>query len=214
MPTTLSDRAARIGALAGTLAGLLVGLPALAEIFTGETTTTSFFLALSPAFALPLLTALHRRQSAVTGHFGETAYVVNLIGLGLFGGAAFAANLVLFPLDDAAVDRALSGPAGPALIGSAAVFAVGCALFGAAMLRARVFPRLPSWTYATALPLFAFLTALPDSALTSTLHIVAGATLVCLASALWESTRPATLRKRSLTSGRRPVGSEAPMDQG
>ncbi|KAA6223568.1 hypothetical protein CP973_18040 [Streptomyces albofaciens JCM 4342] len=187
MPTTLSDRAARIGALAGTLAGLLIALPALVEIFTGETTATSFFLALSPAFSLPLLTALHRRQSAVTGHFGETAHVVNLIGLGLFGGAAFASNLVLIHFDDAVVEKALTGPTVPALIGSAAVFAVGCALFGAAMLRARVYPRLPSWAYATVLPLFAFLTALPDSALTSALHIVVGATLACLARALWRS---------------------------
>ncbi|KOT88198.1 hypothetical protein ADK86_33205 [Streptomyces sp. NRRL F-5755] len=187
MPTTLSDRAARTGALCGALSGLLIALPALVEFFTGETAATSFFLALSPAFALPLLTALHRRQSAVTGHFGETAYVVNLIGLGLFGGAAFASNLVLFSFDDTAVEKALTGPTVPALIGSAAVFAAGSALFGAALLRARVFPRLSSWAYATVLPLFAFLTALPDSALTGALHIVVGATLACLARALWRS---------------------------
>ncbi|MFD7665637.1 hypothetical protein [Streptomyces sp. NPDC059788] len=198
MPTTLSDRAARTGALTGALAGLLVALPAFVEIFTGETAATGFFLALSPAFSLPLLAALHRRQSAVTGHFGETAYVVNLIGIGLFGGAAFASNLVLFYFDDAAVERALTGPTVPALIGSAAVFAVGCALFGAAMLRARVYPRLPSWAYATVFPLFAFLTALPDSALTSALHIVVGATLTCLASALWRSTRTAMPRAGTL----------------
>ncbi|WP_063761010.1 hypothetical protein [Streptomyces rimosus] len=188
MPTTLSDRAARTGALSGVLSGLLVALPALVEIFIGETVATSFFLALSPAFALPLLTALHRRQSALTGHFGETAYVVNLIGLGLFGGAAFTSNLVLFSFDDTAAEKALTGSTVAALIGSAAVFAAGSALFGAALLRARVFPRLSSWAYATVLPPFAFLTALPDSALTSTLHFVVGATLACLAAALWRST--------------------------
>ncbi|WP_079194199.1 hypothetical protein [Streptomyces sp. CB02923] len=184
MPIPSSDRSTCIDALSGALSGLLVALPALVEIFTGETAATSFFLALSPAFALPLLAGLHRRQGPVTGSFGETAYVVNLIGLGLFGGAAFASNLVLFYFDDGTVEKTLTGPTVPAFIGSAAVFAVGCALFGAAMIRARVFPRGASWSYATALPLFAFLTALPDSALTSTLHIVVGATLVRLASAL------------------------------
>ncbi|WP_107058651.1 hypothetical protein [Streptomyces rimosus] len=199
MPTTLSDRAARIGALAGALAGLLVALPALVETFTGETAATSFFLALSPAFSLPLLTALHRRQSAVTGHFGETAYVVNLIGLGLFGGAAFTSNLVLFYFDDTVVDKTLTGPTVPTLIGSAAVFAAGCALFGAATLRARVFPRLASWAYATVLPPFAFLTALPESAFTRALHIVVGAILACLARALWRSTGTVVPRAGTLT---------------
>ncbi|WP_241845347.1 hypothetical protein [Streptomyces silvensis] len=180
-----SDRTARLGALSGLLSGLLITLPSLVEAFTGETAATSFFLALSPAFSLPLLVALHRRQAAVTGRFGEAAHVVNLIGLGLFGGAAFAANLVLFHFDEDVIDENLTGPTIPALIGSAAVFAVGCALFGTAMVRARVFPRVPSWSYATALPLFAFLIALPDSLFTSALHIVVGATLTWLAVDLW-----------------------------
>ncbi|MEU7579882.1 hypothetical protein AB0B50_20030 [Streptomyces sp. NPDC041068] len=183
-----SARPARIGALSGVSAGLLIALPSFVEAFTGETAATSFFLALSPAFALPLLGALHHRQSAVTGRFGETAYVVNLIGLGLFGGAAFTSNLVLFYFDESVIDETLTGPTIPALIGSAGILAVGCALFGAATVRARVFPRIPSWAYATALPLFAFLIALPDSVLTSALHIAVGATLTWLAAALWRST--------------------------
>ncbi|WP_206307151.1 hypothetical protein [Streptomyces sp. F001] len=115
---------------------------------------------------------------------------MNLIGLGLFGGAAFASNLVLFYFDDDdVVDEALTGPTVPALIGSAAVFAVGCVLFGAAMIRARVFPRIPSWGYAVVLPLFAFLTALPDSLLTSALHVLVGVILLWLSAALWRTAR-------------------------
>ncbi|MGW0909483.1 hypothetical protein [Streptomyces sp. NPDC002853] len=200
MPTYPSDRPARIGALSGVLAGLLIALPALVEAFTGETAATSFFLALSPAFSLPLLAALHRSQALVTGRFGETGYVINLIGLGLFGGAAFSSNLVLFYFDDALVEEALTGPTIPALIGSAAVFAVGCALFGAAMIRARVFPRVPSWAYATMLPLFAFLIALPDSLFTSALHIVVGATLAWLAVDLWRSPGAAAVQKFGRTA--------------
>ncbi len=42
------------------------------------------------------------------------------------------------------IKETLTGPTVPALIGSATVFAVGCALFGAAMVRARILPRVPS----------------------------------------------------------------------
>ncbi|MGW0825929.1 hypothetical protein [Streptomyces sp. NPDC002845] len=184
-----SVRLARLGALCGVLSGLLAALPALVEVFTGETAATSFLLALSPALGMPLLTAVHLRQSSVTGRFGEIAYTVNAVGLGLFGGAAFAANLVLYYLDDEVIKEALTGPTIPALIGSAVVFAVGCALLGAATIRARVFPRVPSWGYAVVMPLFAFLIGLPESVFSSALHVVAGITLTWLAAALWQTAR-------------------------
>lgn len=183
----VSARLPRLGALSGALSGLLIALPALVEAFTGETAATSLLLALAPAFALPFLTAVHQWQSPATGRFGETAYIVNIIGLGLFGGAAFASNLVLFYFDADVIEAELTGPTVPALIGSAIVFAAGCALFGAATIRAGRFPKVPSWGYAVALPLFAFLIALPDSVFTSMLHIVVGATLTWLATALWRS---------------------------
>ncbi|MGW1779319.1 hypothetical protein ACWCQQ_09275 [Streptomyces sp. NPDC002143] len=191
MPSSVTSSTLRAGALCGALAGLLIALPGLVEAFTGETSATSVPLALAPAFALPLLTALHQRQAPATGRLGRTAATMNLIGLGLFGGAAFASNLVLFYLDEDIIDETLTGPTVPALIGSAAVFAVGCALFGATMIRARVLPRVPSWGYAVVLPLFAFLTALPDSLLTSALHVLVGIILAWLSAALWHTARSA-----------------------
>lgn len=187
MPSSVTSSTFRAGALCGVLSSLMIALPGLVEAFTGETSATSVPLALAPAFALPLLTALHRRQGPATGRFGTSAATMNLIGLGLFGGAAFASNLVLFYLDEDIIDEILTGPTVPALIGSAAVFAVGCALFGAAMIRARIFPRVPSWGYAVVLPLFAFLTALPDSLLTSVLHVLVGVILIWLSAALWRT---------------------------
>jgi hypothetical protein len=83
------------------------------------------------------------------------------------------------------VDETLTGPTIPMLVGSAAFFALGYALFGAAMIRARVLLRIPSWGYAVVLPLFAFLTALPDSLLTSALHVLVGVILLWLSAALW-----------------------------
>lgn len=189
MSSPITSSTLRADALCGVLSGLLIALPALVEAFTGETSATSVAFALAPAFALPLLTGLQLRQSPATGRFGNVARTVNLIGLGLFGGAAFASNLVLFYFDDDVVDDALTGPTIPVLIGSAAVFAVGCALFGAAMIRARVFPRIPSWGYAVVLPLFAFLTGLPDSLLTSALHVLVGVILLWLSVALWRMAR-------------------------
>ncbi|MGW0946028.1 hypothetical protein ACWD4O_26280 [Streptomyces sp. NPDC002623] len=190
-PSSTSRSPFRAGALCGALSGLLIAVPGLVEAFTGETSATSVPLALAPAFALPLLTALHQRQAPAAGSLGRAAVTLNLIGLGLFGGAAFASNLVLFYLDEDIIDETLTGPTVPALIGSAAVFAVGCALFGATMIRARVFPRAPSWGYAVLLPLFAFLTALPDSLLTSALHVLVGTILLWLSAALWH-TAPTT----------------------
>ncbi|MER6162105.1 hypothetical protein ABT147_42560 [Streptomyces sp. NPDC001868] len=187
MTSSFTSSTFRVGALCGALSGLLIALPGLVEAFTGETSATSVPLALASAFALPLLPALHLRQGPATGRLGTSAVTLNLIGLGLFGGAAFASNLVLFYLDDDIIDETLTGPTVPALLGSAAVFAVGCALFGAAMIRARVLPRVPSWGYAVVLPLFAFLTALPESVLTSALHVLVGVILMWLSAALWRT---------------------------
>ncbi|MER6673135.1 hypothetical protein [Streptomyces sp. NPDC000983] len=171
-------------ALCGAVSGLLIALPGLVEAFTGETAATSFLLALAPAFALPLLVGVHLRQSAAAGRFGAVAFTVNLIGLGLFGGAAYAGNLVLFLFDEDVVEETLTGPTVAALFGSAALFALGCALFGAAMVRAGVLPRVPAWAYAVVIPPFAFVTALPDSLLNSALHVVVGTVLIGLAAAL------------------------------
>jgi hypothetical protein len=174
----------RFGAACGVLSGLFIALPGGIEAFTGETAATSFVLGLSPALAMPLLTALHLGQMRAAGRLGSIGYAVNLIGLGLFGGAAFTLNMTLFYLDKAIVDD-LAGPTRIALLGSALVFIAGALLFGLSMVRARVYPRIAAWTYLIALPLFAFGARLPDTPLTSGLHVVVGTTLVWLSTALW-----------------------------
>jgi len=175
---------ARLGAWCGVAAGLTLGLPAAVEAVTGETPATGFVLALSPALAIPLLVVLHLRQAAVTGRFGAVAVTVNLVGLGLFGGAGFALNIVLIRLDDAAVQDLVRGPVLLAFLGSAVVFATGAVLFGVATARAGVFPRVPAIAYAISLPVLALAAPLPDSIATSALHVVSGATLVWLATSV------------------------------
>ena len=168
----------RVSAWSGVAAGLGIAVPGGVEAFVGETAGTSLVLAVTPALAVPLLVVLHRGQAEVAGRFGVVAYLVNLIGLGLFGGAAFSLNAVLF----------FTGvkPAGPSvvmLLGSAVVFAVGSVLFGVSMLRARVYPVVPVWGYTVLLAVFAVAARLPDGVLTSVLHVGVGASLVWLAVA-------------------------------
>jgi hypothetical protein len=174
----------RLGMWCGVTAGVCIALPSVVEAVTGETAPTSFVLGLSPAFALPLLVVLHVRQSAVAGRFGVVAYTLNLVGLGLFGGAAFTLNMALFYLDEAVVEELLAGPTMVALLGSAAVFALGSVLFGVSMVRARVHPRTPAVAYVVALPVLAIAARLPDTPFTSAVHIAAGVAMAWLAVGL------------------------------
>lgn len=202
----------RFGAVSGLAAGLFIGVPGLIEAFTGETLATSLVIGVSPALAVPLLLALRlslpttdkKRRGTVArrpgadawpspvgrgggaGAFADTAFAVNLLGLGLFGGAAYALNVVIYPLGD---DTDLAAASRAALLVSAAVFAVGSVLFGIAMLRAGAHPRTPVWLYLLTLPPFAVAARLPDTALTSVLHGLVGLSIGWLGASCWQSAR-------------------------
>jgi hypothetical protein len=180
----------RLGAWCGIAAGLCVALPSAVEAVTGETAATSLVLAISPALAVPFLVVLHLRQQDRAGAFGVVAYTLNAIGLGLFAGAAFTLNAALFFLDDAVVKDLLAGPTMAALLGSALVFALGSVLFGVSMLRAGVHPRIPAVAYLVAFPVLAVAARLPDTPLTSAVHLTAGASLIWLAAAALTSGAP------------------------
>jgi hypothetical protein len=167
----------RVGAWSGVVAGLGIAVPGGVEAFVGETAATSLVLAVTPALAVPLLVALHRGQVVEGGRFGVVAYLVNLIGLGLFGGAAFSLNAVLF-----FVDVKPAGVSVGVLLFSAVVFGVGSVVFGVAMLRGGVYPVVPVWGYTVLLPVFAVAARLPDGVWTSLLHVAVGGSLVWLAS--------------------------------
>jgi hypothetical protein len=85
----------RLGAVTGLLSALCIAVPGAVEAFTGETLATSMVIAASPALAVPLLVALHIGQMRSAGRLGRVGFAVNLIGLGLFGGAAYALNVAL-----------------------------------------------------------------------------------------------------------------------
>jgi len=87
----------RFSAASGLLAGLFLAVPGFISIFTGKTAGAAFLIALAPAFGIPLLVAVfHQRNADLPGVFGPVAYGLNLIGLGLFSGAAFTIDTALF----------------------------------------------------------------------------------------------------------------------
>jgi hypothetical protein len=184
----------RFGAFCGTLSGLFIALPGAIEAFTGETTATSLVLGVSPALAAPLVTALHLKQPRTT--LGTIGYAVHFVGLGLFGAAAYALNIVLFHLDQ----PKLAAPATAVLTASALIFALGTVTFAIGMLKARVHPPIPVWTYAIAVPIFTFAARLPDTPLTSALHVVVGGSLVWLARSVYPAKRPATTSSDTITA--------------
>src|SRR5581483_11212157 len=97
-PTVTPDLP-RFSAASGLLSGLLLAVAGFVSVFTGKTAGAALVIALAPALATPLLVAVyHQRHADVPGVFGPVAYAVNLIGLGLFGGAAFTIDTALFYL--------------------------------------------------------------------------------------------------------------------
>jgi hypothetical protein len=180
----------RFGAVCGIVLALSLGVPGVVEAFTGETAVTSFVVGLGAAFGAPALTALHLRQSHAGGRFGAAAYGLNMVGLGLFGGVAFALNLVVFFLDPAVAAAVLAGPTRIALLVSMGVFVAGTSLFAVSMVRARVLPRLPALGYGVTLVALALLAPLPDTPLTSAVHVLAAASLIWLSLSLM-APRPA-----------------------
>lgn len=192
----------RFGAVSGVLSGLLLAVPGGVEAATGETLTTSILIGISPALAAPLLTALYLAQSGRGRRSGGLGYVVNTVGLAFFGAAAFALNIVVFPLDPELV---LAQPTRIVILSGAAIYIIGTIWFAIGMLRARVHPRIPVVLYLIAMPLFPVAAQLPDSPLTAGLHVVAGAALVWLGIAVRNRMLSDELAATTLTDGRAPV---------
>ena len=179
----------RFSAASGLLAGLFLAVAGFISIFTGKTAGSAFVIALSPALAIPLLVAVyHQRNADVPGAFGPVAYGLNLLGLGLFSGAAFTIDTALFYLTTPVRDHLKHEPTFAALLGSAAVFAVGSVLFGVFLLRAKAYPRSLCWAYIVFPALLAALSPLPDSPLKNAVHGLAGLTVGWLAVTLWRTT--------------------------
>ncbi len=188
----------RFSAASGLLSGLFLAVAGFISIFTGKTAGAAFVIALAPALAVPLLVAVwHQRHADVPGVFGPVAYGLNLIGLGLFGGAAFTIDTALFYLAVPVRDHLRHEPTIAALLGSAVIFAAGSLLFGVFLLRTRTYPRLLCWAYIVFPALLAALSPLADSPLKDAVHCLTGVTLAWLAVTLWRTQAGAAPHSRS-----------------
>jgi hypothetical protein len=188
----------RFSAASGLLAGLFLAVAGFVSIFTGKTAGAAFVIALAPALAIPLLVAVyHQRHADVPGAFGPVAYAVNLVGLGLFGGAAFTIDTALFYLATPVQDHLKHEPTIAALLGSAVLFAAGSVLFGVFLLRTKAYPRLLCWAYTVFPALLAALSPLPDSPLKNAVHCLAGVTIAWLAITFWRTKARPAPRSRS-----------------
>ncbi|WP_351229676.1 hypothetical protein [Streptomyces sp. NPDC002133] len=182
------ERLTRFGAVCGVLFGLSLGVAGTIEAFTGETAATSFIVGLGVAgFGVPALFAFHLRQADASGRFGAVAAAANIIGLGLFAGASFAYNVVLFFVEPAVFETVLDGPSMWAIAGGGAIFIMGTLLFGISMARTGVLPRLAAVGYTITLVLLALLGNLPDSLLSSANHVAACVALIFLSRSVWRA---------------------------
>jgi len=188
----------RFSAASGLLAGLFLAVPGFISIFTGKTAGAAFLIALAPAFGIPLLVAVfHQRNADLPGVFGPVAYGLNLIGLGLFSGAAFTIDTALFYVSTPVKDHLKHEPTVAALLGSAGLFAVGSVLFGVFLLRTGAYSKLLCWAYIVFPGLLAALSPLPESPLKNAVHALAGLTIAWLAVTLWRTTPARPPRSRS-----------------
>lgn len=174
----------RFGIGGGVLAAIFIAVPGTIESFTGKATATSFVLAYSAFFALPLLTALYLNQPR-RDRLDDIAYALSVIGTGLFGAAAFTLDAVLVHLDRPAQQHLLHGSPKVALLLAVGVFITGAVLFGVSMIRARVYPRLPAYAYPVILPVFSISATLPYSPYKGILHVALGGVLFWLALGLY-----------------------------
>jgi hypothetical protein len=182
MPTTSS-----LYRLAG-IAGLITGTLVLVSVArrNGVIPDVAATRALAPpasALALLTLTALYLRQRTVAGRLGLVGYVVNFLGLaGLFA-IEFMTQLVLPYLSQQTRTDLLASPARTAFLTVAFVFLAGVLLFGAASLRARVFPPVAIALYLVGFAAAALRTAVPEVIYSGGLFI-GGIGVLWLATAL------------------------------
>lgn len=97
--------------------------------------------------SLWLLTALYLRQRQVSGILGFVGYIINTFGLSLVVGLVFLQVFVLSALDAAFVKELFAGTTGLVALASLVIFTLGVVLFGIAIIRADVFPKLPAVLY-------------------------------------------------------------------
>lgn len=129
------------------VAGLLSSLAIITDNLLPEGNAYNWVGVLSPVFGLLALTGLYLWQRESSGKLGVLGYTVNLLGMGLFVGLAFANAFMLPYLSGTVLKELFAGPTRWAFVAGGSIFLVGVILFGLATIKARTYPRLAAVLY-------------------------------------------------------------------
>jgi hypothetical protein len=185
----------RLGAWVLMLCGILIVLKkGLLELLLPLNVPTSALGTLAIVSGLFGLTALYLYQRETLGRWGGIAFVINWFGLALASGADYARNWIFPYLDQSILQKLLQGPTLLALVSSGLVFLFGVILFGAAMMRAGVFPRLPVVLYIVGFVPYSLGPVFPDP-VSRVAEVVAALGIIWFGFSLWAKTRNETTTK-------------------
>ncbi len=152
----------RLTAWAAILSGLLIiSKKLIVELLLPLNPITNAVGSFGLFLGLFTLTGLYVYQRQASGTVGLIGYLVNWFGLAFVSGVDFARLYILPYLSQNEIQTLLAGPTKLVFVSCALFFLVGVLLFGAASLRARVFPRLAIVLYMLGFTLYSLSFFLP-----------------------------------------------------
>lgn len=134
------------------------------------------------------LTGLYLYQREALGRWGLVGYLVNWFGIGAVAGLDYTRLFVLPFLEKSITAELLTGPTMTVFFASALVFLSGVILFGAAMFRANVFPRLPILMYVIGFIPYSLPTLFPDPVVRIA-QVIGTLGIMGMGYALWTATK-------------------------
>lgn len=152
----------RLSAWAAILSGLLIIIKKLlVELLLPLNPITNAVGSFGLFLGLFALTGLYVYQREASGRLGLIGYLINWFGLAFVSGVDYARLYILPYLSQNEIQVLLAGPTKLVFLSCALFFLLGVLLFGAALLRTGVFPRLAILLYMLGFTLYSLLFFLP-----------------------------------------------------
>ncbi|HET8840965.1 MAG TPA: hypothetical protein VFN35_05825 [Ktedonobacteraceae bacterium] len=152
----------RLSAWAAILSGLLIIIKKLlVELLLPLNPITNAVGSFGLFLGLFALTGLYVYQREASGRLGLIGYLVNWFGLAFVSGVDYARLYILPYLSQNEIQVLLAGPTKLVFLSCALFFLLGVLLFGTALLRTGVFPRLAILLYMLGFTLYSLLFFLP-----------------------------------------------------
>lgn len=152
----------RLSAWAAILSGLLIIIKKLlVELLLPLNPITNAVGSFGLFLGLFALTGLYVYQREASGRLGLIGYLINWFGLAFVSGVDYARLYILPYLSQNEIQVLLAGPTKLVFLSCALFFLLGVLLFGVALLRTGVFPRLAILLYMLGFTLYSLLFFLP-----------------------------------------------------